>query len=230
MVTVKNNVISVNLGHYFRENYGTLECVSQVQQGHSFSDYRPNKKFTETLRHPEISNKLNDVSSVFNKPKHVKNEFLNEEILKTKEIHIEINEKTFVEIKSWNVNTANVFFVDENFKCMWGTLHCQCLSLSKSQISKIKKSPNNKTSLFLNQKNDDSVNFVFRTQKFQNIQDTPVGVFFIKSIISKNIKTLIMHSDNENLIEDLLILLKYVLLDNPLQLFYCCISKSAQMN
>jgi len=76
----------------------------------------------------------------------------------------------------------------------------------------------------LDQKNDNYINFVFRTQKFQNIQDTPVGVFFIKSILSKNIKTLIMHYNNENLIEDFLTSLKHVLLD--LQLFDCCIPKS----
>ena len=100
MVTVKNNVILDNfLGHKFRENHGTLEYVSPVPLGRSFSDYGPNKKFKETLRHPEIiSNKLtNDISSVFNEicePKHVENDFLNEEILNNKEIHIEINKKT----------------------------------------------------------------------------------------------------------------------------------------
>ena len=82
MVTVKNNVILDNLGHNFRENHGTLEYVSQVSLGRSFSDYGPNKKFTETLRHPEITNKFfNDISyhiSVFNEicePKHVENDF-----------------------------------------------------------------------------------------------------------------------------------------------------------
>jgi len=129
MVTVRNNVILDNLGHNFRENYGILEYVSPVKQGRSFSDYRPNKKFTELLRHPVIMNKLsNDISSVFNKicePKHVENEFL--------------HNKTFVEIKSLNVKTANVIFVDENFKSMCETIHCQCLSLTKNQISKIKK-------------------------------------------------------------------------------------------
>ena len=232
MVTVKNNVILDSfLGHKFRENLGTLEYVSPGPLGRSFSDYGPNKKIKKKLRPPRnMSNKLtNDIDSIFNEicePKHVENDFLNEEILNNKEIHIEINKKTFVEIKSLNVKTANVFFVDENFKCMCEAIHCQCLSLTKNQISKVKKSQNNKISLFLDHKKDNSVNFVLRMQKFQNIQDTPVGVFFIKSILSKNIKTFIIHLNNDDLITDFLTSLKHVLLDNPLQLFYCSIPKS----
>ena len=70
MVTVKNNVILDNLGNKFRENHGTLEYVSPGPLGRSFSDYGPNKKIKEKLRHPKnvsykLTNDINNKTSLF---------------------------------------------------------------------------------------------------------------------------------------------------------------------
>jgi len=139
------------------------------------------------------------------------------------ENQLKLVEITLDEVKNSTVKYANLFFVDKNFACLCETkIQCKCLNLTKTQISKIKRKDNNRISLFLNHA-DKSVNYIIRLIDYNLIRDTPIGVFFIKSIISKNIDRVLIHSHNATLHADFFASLKCAILNNPLILYYCFI-------
>ena len=234
-VSVKNNRIIEQFGSEFVENYATLEYMSEVQQSRSLSVYRPNKSKDGRLRQLQIrDDSINSITDVYNDicdTEGVKNVNDTETVRSGDETQLNLEEKTFDEVKNSKGNYANVFFVDKNFTCMCKTsIKCNCLDLKPNQISMIKKNNNNKICLFLNHKDDGSLNYVIRIPDFKIIQDTPIGVFLLKSLISKNVGTIIVHSYNNALLTDFLCSLKKSVLNHPLNLLYCFIPEPIFIN
>ena len=237
-VTVKNNCILSDLPSEFLENYATLEIMSSlVRQGIPISKHGPNARFEEKLRPLKNKNESNmltigKITDMFNDLNDTENVIYNnvtENILHSDENQLKLEEITFDEVQNSNVKYANLFFIDKNFNCLNcirnTKIQCKCLNLTKTQISKIKRKDNSRISLFLDHA-DKSVNYVIRLIDFKRITDTPIGVFFLKSIVSKNIKRVLIHSHNATLHADFFASLKCAILNNPLTLYYCFIPES----
>ena len=226
---VNNKILMCELPNMYQDNFGTLEWHSEVEQGPDRKAiHRPNGSILHPeLRQPEDINDdlIFKVTSVYNEKctrNNIENINLTDEILEQSMKTYEFIETKFENIIEHKKETiANIFFVDFNFKCFCKNIACPCPLISKNQSTKIKNSQMNKMSLFLIHKPDNSVNYVIRIPGFQNIQDSPIGVFLSKSIFEKKIETLVFNSTNSALCENLLKSLSTTLLSQTFQLKFC---------
>ena len=230
---VNNKIIMNDLPNVYQDNFGTLEWHSEVEQGPDRRIHRPNGSLHHLeLRQPEeeITVFNNDefifkVTSEYNEKCtkiNLENINLTDEILEQSMQTYDFIESKYDDLKEHKKETiANIYYVDSNFNCFCQDITCNCPTIPKNQSQKIKNNQMNKMSLFLIHKPDNSVNYVIRIPGFQNIQDSPIGVYLSKSIFEKKIEILVFNSTNSALCENLLKSMSTTLLSQTFQLKFC---------